>query len=257
MKKGSFQKNDKNEYHPKGAMEKVKTPVFCGLFASFYATIIRCKELFMSDSLLEADPLDRLDLERKWVTCVSRRDLTYNDYKSWPEDIHAEIIDGQVYLMAAPNHRHAHIQMVISGQLDNYFMDKTCLVITAKFGVRLDYQESGLDTTTVEPDILIVCDRAKVLNKPECQGTPDFILEIVSKGELKKDLEIKRDRYERAGVKEYWVIGQTKLHIFNLINGKYTETIKELTQDLKQPLNEFPDCIVDFRRIAEYPVPVP
>ena len=210
----------------------------------------------MSDSLLDDDQYEtepRINLE--WAKSVFRRDLTYNDYKSWPEDVHAEIIDGQVYLMAAPNDRHAFIQMVISGQLDYYFQDKTCEVRTAKFGVRLDYQESGFDTTTVEPDILIICDRAKIINKPECQGSPDFILEIVSKGEAKKDLQIKRERYERAGVKEYWVIGQTKLHIFNLVNGKYAETIKEFTKDLKQPLSQFPDCIVDFRRIAEYPVP--
>jgi len=208
----------------------------------------------MSDSLLDDDQYFEPRVNFEWVKSVLRRDLTYNDYKSWPEDVHAEIIDGQVYLMAAPNDRHAFIQMEISRQLGNYFLDKTCVVRTAKLGVRLDYKESGLDTTTVEPDILIVCDQSKVLSKPECQGTPDFILEIISKGEAKKDLQIKRERYERAGVNEYWVIGQTKLHIFNLVNGKYTETIKELTKDLKQPLSQFSDCIVDFRRIAEYPV---
>ena len=209
----------------------------------------------MSDSLLDDDQFFEPKVNFEWFKSVVRRDLTYNDYKSWPENVHAEIIDGQVYLMAAPNDRHAFIQTNITIQLGNYFLDKTCQVRTAKFGVRLDYKESGLDTTTVEPDILIVCDQSKIKDKPECQGTPDFIIEIVSKGEAKKDLEIKRERYERAGVKEYWAIGQTKLHIFNLANGKYTETIKELTKDLKQPLNEFPDCIVDFQPIAEYPMP--
>ena len=211
----------------------------------------------MSDSLLDDNQYKiEYRLNPEWVQTLFRKDFTYNDYKLWPEDVHAEIIDGQVYLMAAPNVRHGYIQMEISRQLGNYFSGKTCLVFTAKIGVRLDYQESGLDKTTVEPDILIVCDRSKIINGMECHGSPDFVIEIVSQGETKKDLEIKREQYERAGVKEYWVIGQAKLHIFNLDNGKYTETIKELTKDLQQPLNEFPDCIVDFRRIAEeYPVP--
>ena len=212
----------------------------------------------MSDSILDDDQYEvepKVHVEREWITSISRRDLTYNDYKNWPENVHAEIIDGQVYLMAAPNERHAFIQMEISKQLAIYFSGKTCLVYTAKFGVRLDYKESGLDTTTVEPDVFIVCDRSIVRGKATCEGTPDFILEIISKGEAKKDLEIKRECYEKAGVKEYWAVGQTRLHIFNLVNGKYTETVKELTQDLKQPLNEFPDCIVDFRLIAEYPAP--
>ena len=209
----------------------------------------------MSDSLLDDDQYFEPKVNFEWVKTLFRKDFTYNDYKSWPEDVHAEIIDGQVYLMAAPNDRHAHIQMEISKQLAIYFTGKTCVVRTAKYGVRLAYEESGLDKTTVEPDILIVCDRSKIINKPECQGSPDFIIEIVSKGESKKDLEIKRELYERAGVKEYWVIGQTKLHIFNLVDGKYTETIKELTKDLKQPLYEFPDCIVDFLLVAEYPLP--
>ena len=208
----------------------------------------------MSDSIRNNEESTHCLVDKEWVQTLFRKDFTYNDYKLWPEDVHAEIIDGQVYLMAAPNDRHAHIQMVISAQLYNYFADKTCVVRTAKFGVRLAYEESGLDTTTVEPDILIVCDRSKILNKPECQGTPDFILEIVSKGEAKKDLKIKKERYERAGVKEYWVIDQTKLHIFILTDNKYVETVKTLSTDLKQPLALFNDCVIDFQRIADmYP----
>ena len=205
----------------------------------------------MSDSLLEDEPLDRFALERKWVTSVSRKDLTYNDYKNWPEDVHAEIIDGQFYLMPTPNLRHNIIQCEISYQLYNYFSDRTCAVRTARLGVRLAYEKSGLDNTIVEPDVIIVSDQSILWGKETCEGVPNFILEIVSRGESKKDLEIKRECYERAGVKEYWVIGHPTFHIFNLVDGKYTETVKKLTRDLKQPLYEFPDCIVDFQSIMD------
>ena len=115
--------------------------------------------------------------------------LTYNDYKSWPEDVDAELIDGVVYLMSAPSERHSTIQMDISGQLRDFLKGKTCTVHTAKFGVRLAFEESGFDDTTVEPDIFVVCDQSIVFDKPECQGVPDFIVEIVSKSESGKDLE--------------------------------------------------------------------
>ena len=141
----------------------------------------------MSNSIFDDDQYEvepKIDFE--WVKTLFRKDFTYNDYKNWPENVHAEIIDGQVYLMAAPNERHTFIQSEISYQLIHYFRGKTCLIYTAKFGVRLDYKESGLDTTTVEPDIFIVCDQSIVRGKATCEGTPDFILEIVSKGEAKR-----------------------------------------------------------------------
>ena len=204
----------------------------------------------MSDVVMDEESIKYL-VDGNWINSIIGNGFTYNDYKNWPEDIHAEIIDGQVYLMAAPNERHSFIQNEIAYQLTHYFRGKTCTVHTAKFGVRLAYEESGLDKTTVEPDIIIVCDQSIVHNKPTCQGVPDFILEIISRGESKKDLLIKKERYERAGVKEYWVVGQKHLHVFTLANGKYLETVKELSPDLKQPLALFHDCVIDFQLIAD------
>jgi Uma2 family endonuclease len=40
----------------------------------------------------------------------------------------------------------------------------------------------------------------------ELEGTPDMVLEIVSAGSVKKDLETLHDLYWKAGIPEYWLV---------------------------------------------------
>jgi Uma2 family endonuclease len=40
----------------------------------------------------------------------------------------------------------------------------------------------------------------------ELQGTPDWVLEVVSRSSMAKDTRILREAYHRAGVPEYWII---------------------------------------------------
>ncbi len=40
----------------------------------------------------------------------------------------------------------------------------------------------------------------------ELEGTPDWVLEVVSRGSHQKDTKLLRDAYHRAGVPEYWLI---------------------------------------------------
>jgi Uma2 family endonuclease len=53
--------------------------------------------------------------------------------------------------------------------------------------------------------------RLRLVEKPgqgfmELQGTPDLVLEIVSKTSVTKDKELLRDLYWRAGIAEYWLV---------------------------------------------------
>jgi Uma2 family endonuclease len=40
----------------------------------------------------------------------------------------------------------------------------------------------------------------------ELEGTPDMVLEIVSRTSVRKDTEVLRDLYWRAGIPEYWLV---------------------------------------------------
>ena len=40
----------------------------------------------------------------------------------------------------------------------------------------------------------------------EIEGTPDWVLEVISESSVRKDTEQLRTAYHRAGISEYWLI---------------------------------------------------
>lgn len=57
----------------------------------------------------------------------------------------------------------------------------------------------------VEPDLSVVCDSNK-LDKHGCKGAPDMVIEILSPSTHRHDRIIKYNLYQRAGVREYWIV---------------------------------------------------
>jgi Uma2 family endonuclease len=71
--------------------------------------------------------------------------------------------------------------------------------------VRLFYEEDESDTTVVQPDISIICDKEK--RGPEgCRGGPDLVVEILSPSNTALEMERKFELYREAGVREYWIV---------------------------------------------------
>ncbi len=50
-------------------------------------------------------------------------------------------------------------------------------------------------------------------------------MEMLSPETRYRDLTVKKDRYRRAGVSEYWIVDPTarQVTIFSLVDGQYTE----------------------------------
>jgi Uma2 family endonuclease len=136
------------------------------------------------------------------------RGFTYKDYIQWEDDQRWELIDGVAYNMTpAPSPRHQEISAELMRQLTNFFLDKQCKVYAAPFDVRFPENKEADENikTVVQPDISVVCDLKKV-DKKGCRGAPDLIIEIISPFTARKDLKEKLFLYERAGVKEYWIV---------------------------------------------------
>ena len=133
---------------------------------------------------------------------------TYGDYLLWDDGERWELIDGVAYNMSpAPNRRHQQIATELTRQFATFLLDKPCQVYSAPFDVRLpegDEAESDI-STVLQPDISVICDLHK-LDDAGCVGAPDLIVEILSPSTSRKDHKEKFYRYERAGVKEYWLI---------------------------------------------------
>lgn len=126
-----------------------------------------------------------------------------------------ECIDGREIMMSPANTKHLRIQGNFYCILRNYLNRKRCEVFSEH---RVVLEEK----TWLQPDLLVVCDPSKI--KRTCiEGTPDFIVEILSLATQNRDLGIKKDLYEKYGVKEYWVIDPKKesVTVFLLKEDRY------------------------------------
>lgn len=148
---------------------------------------------------------------------------TFADYLTWDEDPRYELIDGEAIMMAPPSTVHQLVSMELSRQFANYLEGKKCRVIAAPFGVRLFEEEHDRTEdvqTVVQPDLSIVCDQNK-LDEHGCKGAPDLALEILSPSNFRHDLLVKLNLYQRAGVREYWIVSpeQKTVQVFLLDGG--------------------------------------
>lgn len=132
---------------------------------------------------------------------------TEEDYENLPEDVRAELIDGQFYDMASPSLIHQTLLGELYLTIGNYIKSKDgpCRVFPAPFAVKL-FRERD---TIVEPDISVICDRNKLSDRG-CEGAPDFIIEVVSPGSRRMDYAVKMNLYADAGVREYWIVDPMK-----------------------------------------------
>lgn len=131
---------------------------------------------------------------------------SYADYLTWDECERWELLEGVPYMQATPLRIHQEISGELYRQFANFLKGKPCKVYHAPFCVRLDIKNNDNDIkNVVEPDITIVCDSSKLDDKG-CMGSPDMIIEILSPSSARKDRLIKFNKYEKAGVKEYWIV---------------------------------------------------
>ena len=156
------------------------------------------------------------------------RKYTYADYLQWPASERWELIDGKAVCMSpAPSSEHQRILRKLSGCIGNFLEGRECEVFFAPFDVRLPdiSQADEKITTVVQPDLVVVCDPGKI-DKRGCLGAPDLIVEILSPATARKDWQDKRLLYERAGVREYWLVdgAHHTVMVYELDgNGKYGE----------------------------------
>jgi len=192
------------------------------------------------------------------ITQLSQLDLTasysYADYLTWQLNEAVELIKGKIQLMVpAPNVKHQRISWQLNGVLFNYFNLKDCNAFSAPFDVRLyDRTKSLLAnkeiTTVVQPDICVICDNSK-LDEQGCNGAPDWIIEILSKGNSKKEVKIKHALYAESGVKEYWLVFPYEEVISQFVlngdTGQYRFTNSYAGDDIAVPYL-FPDLAIDL-----------
>ncbi|HVJ48454.1 Uma2 family endonuclease [Desulfitobacterium sp.] len=179
---------------------------------------------------------------------------TYEDYLTWPEDERWEIIDGVPYLQAAPTWQHQAISRELLTQFNNYLKDNPCQVFSSPFDLRLPEKDEKDEETTfvVQPDLLVVCDR-EGLKGTGYYGTPALVIEISSPSTVRSDKVLKFNRYEKAGVKEYWIVEPDGkfISVFTLQSNHRYGRPEFFTETDKLPMSAFPDVIIDLKPVFD------
>lgn len=118
------------------------------------------------------------------------------------EDIKAEFVFGEVIVHTPVSQKHYRLSSFL-GALLKLFVEERALgeVCWPEFQVRL---QPGLRRV---PDLLFVSrERAEIIQENHVEGAPDLMVEIISPDSEERDWREKYQEYERAGVREYWVI---------------------------------------------------
>lgn len=187
---------------------------------------------------------------------IRKRDThyhTYADYLTWSGTYGDEVINGAAYVREPPSPSPAH-QVVVEElllQIGNALAGKPCRVHIAPFDIRLpksNEKDSQVDTV-VQPDVFIVCDRRKI-DRRGMRGAPAWLAEVLSPGTTRHDRLVKLPVYERAGVREVWLIDPIKrtLTLYRLEAGRYGRgTVLELKGKTK--LAAVPGVTVDWDKV--------
>lgn len=157
-----------------------------------------------------------------------RKPITAEDYFADTGEERWELIEGEAWNMAAaPVILHQLVSSRVEVTLSNRLEERRkrggdpppppCTLLRAPVDVRLG------DITVVQPDVLIVCDPAKLANGKYVLGAPDMVMEVLSASTAKKDRRTKLRVYQAAQVPEYLILdpyGRT-VERYLLAGGQY------------------------------------
>ena len=173
-----------------------------------YSTLLAIEEVILTKSRIpftynEKSYQPMMVQEAASPYMCNARTYHMDDIEKLEEGVRAELINGRLYMLGAPNRIHQYILTEMLFQIKMHIQKNKgrCHVYPAPFDVKL----FGDDSTNVQPDITVICDTDKLTDRG-CSGAPEWLIEIVSSSNFKHDYVTKLMLYQMAGVKEYWIV---------------------------------------------------
>ncbi len=134
---------------------------------------------------------------------VIARDIAYADFLTRFDGQSVEWVNGEVIQMSPVSVKHDALSGFIY-ILFRVFLEKTAIgrVFTDPMVMK-----PGEEFPARAPEIQVVLsDNYHIIKKNEIAGAADLVVEIVSPASHRRDRVEKFAEYERAGVKEYWIL---------------------------------------------------
>jgi Uma2 family endonuclease len=194
------------------------------------------------------------------ITQLSQLDLngtySYADYLRWQFEERVELFKGKIMLLETPNVRHHRVSLHLSFQIANFLHKKSSELFISPFDVKLyDHRKAHLPDdkayTVVQPDLCVICDKNKLTEKG-CNGAPDWIIEILSEGNNKKEICFKYDLYKESGVTEYWLVYPYEEAVYQFVLNEQTEKYElkgmYANDDIATPFL-FPELKIDLAEV--------
>lgn len=183
-----------------------------------------------------------------FMVATGGKGYTFDDILALPEGERAELIDGEMFMMASPTRHHQDAAGWLFYQIFSYIQRKKgkCRVHMAAFAVFPKKDNKNY----VEPDVTVVCDRNK-LDDRGCNGAPEWAIEVASPSSVKMDYERKRKLYQESGVEEYWIVDPEKERV-SVYRFAESGQAREYTFDETVNVGIYEDLSLDLKEMKKY-----
>jgi len=127
---------------------------------------------------------------------------TYEDYLNLEDEKRYEVINGRLVEMPAPTPLHQEIVGKVFLLFSTFVMSENSgKILLSPVDVVLG------DRYVLQPDIVFISKgRLGIIGEKAIMGPPDLVVEIISPATIRRDTVVKKDIYEKFGVKEYWIV---------------------------------------------------
>jgi Uma2 family endonuclease len=151
---------------------------------------------------------------------VQSKIITSEQFAAMPDfdAPYVELIEGEIIMAGGASNSHQGRSLDLIRFLLNNVRGGTLRF--APMSVRID------EMNTFEPDIFWIAPdspRCALLNDHLWSGAPDLVIEILTPSTARRDRDQKYRAYERAGVREYWLVESEAdfLEVYLLRDGKF------------------------------------
>jgi Uma2 family endonuclease len=128
--------------------------------------------------------------------------ITFEEFLSGYDGVHAEWVDGTVFLVSPGNTPQSRLTRFLSGVIQVWAEENGRLgeAFIAPLSVKME-------ASAREPDVFFFLrEHFDRVHKTFVDGAPDLVIEIISRDTRGVDRGEKFYEYEQAGIPEYWLI---------------------------------------------------